>query len=678
MNDFASDEFDVDKWINANLNSPDLQTANQYEEVVNQLLTRLQMNSRSISQETDQIIQNLVSELPSSISNLSRIGNTVDDLSNSLRTLTNSGYKFKTGNVNEKVDALGSLQIKRDKLRDASEKLKHGIEIEKDIQQLQTAASTGDIESLCRQFQSVSHAADSLSSINKFESITTKLESIQKVLVTRIRPELESSCSKLNSTLFSRGIELAHLLQADYLLNTVTLSTFEQKVKKIVDDFDDGQLSLTDWLKPCLHQISSQITKFSQWCLNLKPSFFQPSLRVDLVKIVSNILTPYVDPHFKKLLRTNSFSELVSLFNVISDTVNGFPVDWNIKKEVFLYECISNVQNLFHDKLQSYLTSIISRKTKQMPKSNTMDNMNRASRTSPRHTESVDSLQTVVEATPVFQKETFPNCITAAENSLNWIKVLAKDPIRCIKLVISFVQHSIAMTTQDINDELESKEKNVNEDENNYTETLNDFIKLYVFEESLGKRLITLEETASKIGNFAEIGNLSIDQLKTVIETHIISLSSSIAVNFLKGLHDGASWNMDDTDEPIPTSSYIVSIGKTFLDLSSQLSEVQELSQSLVNNWFVQNANIVLQEYSKEIILIPKLSNRGQQILAKDIAYIRDLLKVFSLESLKFNQNLADVYNVLTAPKEERKQMLTNGSVSQSVSKALMTSLSIQ
>ena len=52
---------------------------------------------------------------------LSHLRSTVDDLSENLRNLTNSGYKFKSRNVSEQISELSTLKFKRDRLRESAE-----------------------------------------------------------------------------------------------------------------------------------------------------------------------------------------------------------------------------------------------------------------------------------------------------------------------------------------------------------------------------------------------------------------------------------------------------------------------------------------------------------------------------------------------------------------------------
>ena len=204
---------------------------------------------------------------------------------------------------------------------------------------------------------------------------------------------------------------------------------------------------------------------------------------------------------------------------------------------------------------------------------------------------------------------------------------------------------------------------------------LNECFQLYVYEENLGKRLFSFQENLNKISELQDdLDGLSMDQLKAMIEDHIIKLSSYQAFNYIHELHKSDIWNLPESDEPISTSSYIINIGKTFLDFSGQLSEIQEITQQVMNNWFIRNANNVLSEYAKEILLIPKISVQGQKILTKDITYIQDLLKVFSIEALKFHQDLIDILKVLTATKDQKQTVLSE--VSQNVYRSLSVSIS--
>lgn len=666
-----SDDFNVDFWINDNLKFDD-DSIESYEEAVCRMLTKIQMNSRSVSQETEQIIKNIVAELPDAITELQKIGGNVNGINEQLRKLTNYGYKFKTGNISEKVSTLSGLKEKRDRLREASNMLKNGIEIEKELIELKEGAGTEDISKICLKFNKVEKAANDLADVNKFGKINDELDGIQKILINRIKPEIENACIKMNDDALIKVIDLTKLIDSDFLINQVALESYENKIKKIIDDFNDGQLDICDWLKPCLNQCGNYAIKYIKWCLGIKPPFFQNVLKYDLIKILSNILSSAIEQKMKIFLRSYLFDELVNIFNMIYDFINSFPSSWKITKEMFLFNVLTNIQSQFSSVLQSYFISLFNDQGKrQIRKSKTTDNMNKLS-TQPNHG-SVDNIQ-LLDKPQQFKKEKLKDLILICEKSLKWINILAKNQIDCFKLVIDSLKQAIKNATEEINLSFSYKERNIDSNDKSLS-LLNECFQLYVYEENLGKRLFSFQENLNKISELQDdLDGLSMDQLKAMIEDHIIKLSSYQAFNYIHELHKSEIWNLPESDEPISTSSYIINIGKTFLDFSGQLSEIQEITQQVMNNWFIRNANNVLSEYAKEILLIPKISVQGQKILTKDITYIQDLLKVFSIEALKFHQDLIDILKVLTATKDQKQTVLSE--VSQNVYRSLSVSIS--
>ena len=202
--------------------------------------SNLQIDSRRESALADQNIKLLTSGLPESMAKLSHLGSTVDDLSENLRNLTNSGYKFKSGNVSEQISELSTLKFKRDRLRESAEILQNGIRIEEDGTNLQgkKKSKTDKLPEVCSKYVQVSNALKSLSSISRFRDLNSKLKICRFNIEKRLKEIMTTACSSEKASVFIENAQLSKQIEKPDLPLTVVTDYLQSKIKTIRNSYD--------------------------------------------------------------------------------------------------------------------------------------------------------------------------------------------------------------------------------------------------------------------------------------------------------------------------------------------------------------------------------------------------------------------------------------------------------
>lgn len=739
---FKDPNFNVDDWINQNIDYKDGVDVKHYEDAANQLLVRLQMNSRDISQTTDQNIRGLVDALPQAMAKLKHISESVNDLSTSLRSLTNSGYKFKSDNVTpDKISELTSLKIRRDRLKDASDKLRHGIEIETDLQQLQASAAIGDLKTVCEKYENVSLALESLSSISKFNSLKNYLTSIQKTLGNRINPELNSACLRMNTETFSKYTLYSQQVGLKDLPLDSIYKTFRQQIEKERVTYDcDPPLPITDWLPMCLKKCNDYLSNFSKWAVSLtttktaeantRSSFrnksspstpvftINPKIITDeLLRIFEDVISPSIDNHAKAFITTSKFDDLSTIFEMIHDFTANTIHNENIFKGSLNY-----VQNQFPDALKTFLSSSLPKsimKSHQLlPKSSTSSNLSKAQ--SPIQSKSTESLSSinakssnhneneksdteVISKNVNYDPKMLETCITISLRALDWIKILAKDPSSCVDFVKNYMNQIIQCFTIDLQNHLEQESSNLSrsaiptpvstsissDDNNKQTMFISKLLVLYMSQVSLDKKLKNFEANAKKIKS--DFSSPTIQSVKDVIEQKILSTMSMKSLQLLNGLHNEKAWAAQSPSESDPSQKddYFSTFSNVALDQSVYVKEI--------SNSIMQMLQTLTQGSALSSEMIRKWTTKTAETVvttyAKEIALIPKLSKIgqeqlktdidyllnlLNVMELDGGKDLPGILAVLSASENERKSVLNSSEISPEIARGILKSLSIQ
>lgn len=663
---FDDPGFDADAWLNSKLNSDG--KIDEIENQVNQILARLQMRSRDISQATDQGIKAIYSELPQAMARMSQIGSMVGDVAEAIRDLTNSGYKFKSGNIPDKISELSSLKVRRDRLKEASEKLKNGIEFENQLVELRNSAGGGDLKSVCAQFQEVEEAYQTLKSIPKFESLRSDLLQMQQIIEKRLRPEMATACSKLNAPTFSRYAEYAKQIQMEMLPSSIVLEHFREKILGVLRNFDEGELPITVWLQQCLEQCHEQVIRVSQWCLSLKPAIFVTSIRLDFIQIVSQVVGPSIDKRSQSLLSSLSFDDLVVIVNAVNHFALSFPLDWNVKQEIVFGRSLEYIQSHFPEVLQKHLNSKVT-PARTIPKSSTTGALNRSPAPSPSR--STERFSAAERAQP-FDKTKLSGCIDLAVKTQEWIKALSKDPIKCVKLVSKFLEDAIALAVSELNG---SAGDTASLSDAAYILKFAEILQLYVFELRQEQKLQGFLREADKIGltTTTETGG-AFEKLKIAIEDEIVNVMTSKPIAALVNLRRSPEWaSVSDADPydrmyDAQPSKYLGVISQHFLALIRSLSETDGLNDALRRKWMSAAANRVIDYYVREIISIPRISEQGRQQLERDVMHMKE---IFAALDLATDDRLAGIQAVLEAGPGKRTDVALASEIKTALERAM-------
>lgn len=649
---FLDPNFSVDDWINSHIQIVDGKDSEYYEKNASDLLKALQKRSSSISDNANQNIQDLVDILPQSMAKMKHISNTVNDLSTSLRSLTNSGYKFKadndgTNNINE----LTHMKERKDRLKDAADKLQKGIQIESDVAQLQQTSSTGDLKNICEKYSTISSSADFLSAISKFGTIKTTLEQIQITLKSRIMPQLESSCSLMNTLNFATYSDFCHQIG----LKTVVLQTiykvFKDQIESKIRKYDSDQpLSITDWLKPCLQETKQYMSTFSEWTklLTTKPRKEIVELREkystlpilsiktsiitdELFRLYQVLISPSIDRNMMHLISTSNFDDLVSVFTILTDFGKEF------SNLTLFQDSKSRVQSHFRDALKDFLYSDIKEYQKTMPKSNTQNNLYKSSRQI--SSISADSLneESMSLTKSNYDPQLIDKSLSVSIRAINWIAILSNDQIDCLLIVHNYIEQIIQIQANELKlfYDLEWRKltlpKSAHLDVNNkqtlfITQLINDFIGI----DKIEKKLKSFESKAKKFDlNYKAT---SLQPVIRVIEERILIAMPYEALKLLTNLHQSSEWQLEiqsDSNDEISTldqSAYIKEISTNFIQLLDTITNINSLPTSVGNKWMSKTVETVDNSYINEIAHIPRFSKRGLDQLKTDIEYYLNFL----------------------------------------------------
>jgi len=625
------DSFSVNEWINSHINAAD--TIESYEEQVSQMLNRLQMNSRESSMTAEHNIKALVHSLPQSMAQLSNIVVTVDAISESLRNLTNSGYQFKTGNVPDKISELSSLKIKRDRLREATEKLQNGVRIESDLQKLQSISTTGPIKSVCEQYSLVLEASKSLSNIAKFNDMEAKLKSIRSTIEQRVKQPMITACASQNSMLFSENAALSRRVFDNDLPSLVVKDYFQNKIKTILNNFNDGEFSLSEWLKPCYSQCQNVIIQLSDWCLSLNPKIFGNQIRNELIDQCSTVLTSVIEIQSAALLQTHKFDELVVVFQILQTLWKAYPEKWNLAEKCRsnLFSGMERVGNDFSVVFRSYLDNLLN---KPLPKSTTSGDL-RAPPSSPIRSPSVGEILSPPSNTAGFDQK-LDEFINLSKKSLQWISVISSEKAKCVRYLVSFLSFAISGAMKEMASKFSKNEWKSDEDELNKFKEL---LKMYVRTESQHKEVLQLESEMLVVsGSPNQSASTSTEKLRQSIIDQIIRTMSNPSIRQLSDISKSSVWDSvpDEDDEELglsvlTESKYIIYIEKQLMNLIQLITSSDDLDRDLFSEWMLSATQNILASFISEIKKIPKFSQNGKNQLIKDINYLQQVLNVIGM-----------------------------------------------
>ena len=670
--------FDSDTWINSQVPFIGSDDTKQYETQYNQLLIRLQLTSREISQSADHALRSLSQSLPSSMARLKRISDGVSGLSESLRGLTNSGYKFKSGSPTDELSGLSALNARRDRLKEAAERLQRGVDIEKDMQQLFHDASIGELSTVCEKYKAVFDAAESLSSIERFAEIRKRMGEVQTVIERRIQPELSSACAVMNNEAFIKCRGNAEMVGLPQLPYDAIIRRCRQLIEKEKMTYDsEPPIPICDWLLTCLNKCEGHVMSFSKWSQSLGYSF-----QDQLIKTFEDVMSPVIESHLKILLSSFKFDELVMVVEIIREFQNASK---NKYDEVFK-NCISNIKAQFYDSLQQFFYTSINI-PKQIPKSSTSGSLAKNSLPSP--SKSNDSLhqQANTQLSKDYDPKLLENCILLSLKSIQWIKILANEPIRCVRFINSFILQTMQYFSNKLKNNLLSEYIACQNDDQQRSLYIGKLLQLYTSQDSLEKKLRILESDARSILETFETPSMKF--VKDVIEEQILTTMSDKSLKLLKNLHNSAEWsfnpqnqsNNDNSYEPdeleiLDQSQYIKTICLNIMAILHQLTQGKNLSNDMISKWTTKTAEAVIKAYTMEIASIPLLSEHGQEQLKTDIEYLLNLLS--DSMGLECGKDLPAILNILSAKPEDRKKALTESEISPHLARGLSVSLSIK
>ena len=655
---FDDPDFDADAWLNGKLNSA--ARIDEIENQVNQILARLQMKSRDISQATDQGIKLIYAELPQAMARMSQIGTMVNEVAESIRDLTNSGYKFKSGNIPDKIGELSSLKVRRDRLKEASEKLRNGVDFENQLVQLRNVVAAGELGTVCSRFEEVANAYETLRCIPKFEGLNADLMQLQHVIEKRLRPEMVSACGKLNGPAFSRCAHLAKQIQMEALPSCIVLEYFRESVVGVVREFDQGDRDITAWIQQCFDRCHEHVIKVSQWCLGLTPALFVKSIRLDFVQIVAHVVGPVIDKRTKEMLNAAAFDDLVVIVNAINQFSLSFPMEWNVSQDMVLRSSLDKIQGRFLEVLQQYLNAKAA-PPRALPKSSTTGALNRTAVPSPsRSTDRLVTAEQRSQAQP-FDKTRLSSLLELAIQTQEWIKCLSKDPIKCMRFVVMFIDEAIGSAIREL--------KAANTDfaslrDSEYITKFTETLHIYVFEVQLEPKLQAFLKEAANIGyRGSKETDSAFARLKETVVEQIVTVMSSKPLAVLKDLHQAPEWSavteVDSYDRMYDTQSskYLDMISQHFLALIRSLSETEGLTDALRRHWMAEAARVVIDYYVSEIVAIPKISSSGRQLLARDVVHMN---KIFSALGLTPDDRLEGIYAVLQGDEGKPEAQLSS------------------
>ena len=699
--DFGSEDFNVADWINSHMEKMMSEKGYDEEKSANSLLTQLQIQSRDESEIADQNIKLLTSGLPESMAKLSHVGSTVDELSESLRNLTNSGYKFKSGNVSEKISELSSLKVRRDRLRESAEILQNGIRIEEDLTKLSDSCNTGNLKDVCNQYISVSSAAKSLSSIAKFGDLKKSLRSIKQTIEIRLKQIMNTACSSQSSSVFSENALLSEKVTESDLPTKVVIEFITNQIKTIHNNYDNGDLQLIDWLFPCYNDCLNAVISFSEWCISLSPPIFDSKIRSKFIEIVANELNPSIQKQSISILKEYKFDELVQINEIVEKSWAKIPANWRLSETIHekLQNGFDQIHLEFYSYFQSYLNSLLNPKQESIPKSSTTENLNanqqsqstnpqRITPKSPIRSPSMPNAELIAPiSTNGFDKK-LQEYSKIAKNSLKWIPTLSTDVQKAILLSSTFLSYTISAATKEI---ISKVNQSPSKTEQDYLDKLSSFLSHYKSVDKESKRVDDFENEVNKLAQNIKVApSEAIQAMRESISEQIVNSMSGLSLNTLKNIHKASEWSFIDVEEEdisdddeehvlLPQQSiYMRIISKSFFNVLEMVTSDDSLEKSVTSSWLEQMTDRIISAYVSEIVKIPQLSNEGQMQLKADIQYLTSTLATIGLN---YSNDINIILDVLSIPMKDTKarmQRLEKEDVSEIVKSALTKSLSLQ
>jgi hypothetical protein len=649
MDDFAAADFSPVAWLNAHLN-PD--AAESIEDQVNQQLARLQIRSREISQTADQHIRILVSDLPQSMAKLSQIASTVSEISDSVRGLTNSGYKFKSGNVPDQITELNSLKVRRDRLKEASEALKHGIEFEADLADLKALAPSESFEVVCGRYEKISASARVLAGIPRFQASQGELQAVYQIIENRLKTELTTACSPTNAENFVKFAGLAKRISAPHLPGMVVLAQFRDSITEVISRFTDGPLGLTKWINPCFEQCRERALDLTNWTHRLKPQLFDTGLRNDMLAIMSQLLGAAIEPKAQRLLASTDFTSLSQVMRDISAFADRLSVDLTISTGTFLRGCVDSVQAAFPGVLQSYLSAFL----QPPPKPSAKSPVRSPARQSP-------------DPVPPFDGAKLGRLVLTGIGCLPSIRVLSRDHPRCISHVCTFLTGAIQLT---ISERASSKPK---PDETSFEVALVDRIRYYTSQLENGRRIEQFEADATALcaSPLPVMPSGAIAGLLAAVEAEIIEVMVARPIGILSGVSAAKDWIAEIEDEEAAvfegTSRYVATVSSLMIGLMRQLGTNDGLANDLVARWMIRAAVAVLAACLGEFRKIEALSRHGRRQLLADVCELQNLFANWIPES---KAALGEIIRQLEAEIEARPAAEDVGALRARIDEALV------
>lgn len=676
------DNFNVIDWINKNLVVQQTDSVSAYEKAASSLLTKLQLQSRDESQTADQNIKAVASNLPQSMAKLSHIGSTVDELSESLRNLTNSGYKFKSGNIPDKIGELSSLKVRRDHLREAGEIITNGIRIETDIQELQQQCNTGQLKDLCIQYEKVYNSSKSLTSISKFDSLNKNLNTIKITLEDRLKHLMQNACSAQNSATFIENSNLSKKISSSGLELDVASSFISSRIKSIHNNYNSGDLDIIDWLQPCFKDCLTSVVDFSNWCLSLTPPVFNSKIHENFIEMICSELNPAIESQAISLIKEHKFDKVVAIVSCLESSWAQIPSSWYIgeKSHRKLLNGIEKARVEFISQFKSFLESELS-PPQSLPKSNTSESLRQIPNSPMKQSvsSSFDSL-TMPGSTINFDTK-LPQFVQTAMKSIEWVSALSADVNMCLRLSSSFLSHAINGATKEF-----LSKKSIASDDVSKVKSLISVFKIakeqaQIVEEFENK---CLKLTASISHSAMDAANKMTD----AIESEIITAMAAPSLKILKNLSTQTDWSEDNDlsdvdlgdDEsismPIGESMYITLIWRSIFEFVRLLTNDASLKDELRSDWMQKATNEIAKAYVLEITRIPTFSDSGAAQMRADLASIKQ--QMLDTLGLSLGKDIEDIAAILNAKGEERKKKLNSPDVSKLVSVSLSKSLGVK
>jgi hypothetical protein len=647
MSDLCRPAFDVDKWINANVDA-DI-GINEMEDCVNKLTSRFQLSSREISECANENIRSLVMGLPQAMCKLSQINAVIYEISDSLRSLTNSGYQFKTGNVSEKVSELGSLKVRRDMLREASERLKRGLDFESNVRSLRVNSKAGELSLTCLKFSEVWTALSDLSSISRFAGSRSEIEDVQRVLAERIKYELIEACELRNSAKYSKFAELSSQISDERLPRDAILLHFQAEIQKVVTVLNSGGLLIVDWIKPCLDQCKDIIISLKHWIERFRSLLLSDSVDAELIRICGEILRPIIDSQTEMLLASSSFDDLADILRAITDYVQYFNP---VRNPLCL--CVSLVQVNFPPALEKFLLSHFSNEY-QLHKYDTTGTLAKPPESAMRHLAGGTALDATFE--PKILSEAIDDCVKA----MSWIKVLSQDHSKCARLVYRYFENTVRNLSGKF--DLWHETQALEADEMVHLSTM---LQIFLIIRDFYKSLRRIEEKEAILENCRLEWSTALEPLQNAAEKAIVGFMSAKPIEFLKDLRRNAEWSAAKADDEmmmadISQSMYMTSVQQQLVGFIQRLSLTNGLGDGLIRRWMMEIGSNLVSACIDEYVEIRGLTTCGQKQLKTDILYLKQLFEALTLE---MGKDLSDLLSLLECERKDRENVIVCRSVS--------------